>query len=255
MIPNASARDVAGILGNRLPQSDWLEGRSLSIVLAEGSLSMSFTDFAVHWRLPDGTEGIDTYDAVEVRPNMYFLDVWLRSSDDHRSLTVVVDVRGGNALTVLSTASKQGYTGETNFAQAFAPGCLPDRTGPWEQAAQPSRDPIGQRLLSYYSPDLVFEHIYLNSDSVAWQCLRGWEPGANDTNEATYWRFADDLYVFGFRESAAQSSSVFLLDLKEQRSTGQFHGVGETGQLVHGALGAALDTLGSVRYPADLHPI
>ncbi|WP_162903889.1 MoaF C-terminal domain-containing protein [Leucobacter sp. wl10] len=254
MNPTDSPREVSGLLEHRLPQSSALTGRAYAVTLPDGELALDFGEHTVAWRLPDGTGGTDPYDAVEAAVDCFFVDIWCRSSDARRSLTLVLQRATGRTLLVETVADTSRHDVPVAFEHRFALGMLRGVEAAGVEQPGPTAELLGRRLLSVYSADLVFEQIYLNSSSVAWQCIRGWEPGANDTDEATYWRFAENLYVFGFREEAALSSSVFLLDLANNRSTGKYLGLDEHGALANGALGAVLLPLEASTYPRGMEP-
>jgi hypothetical protein len=242
------------MLDNRLPQSDGLVGRTVEIARDDGILSLSFDAREVAWRLPDGRSGTDAYDAVEVADGYYFVDVWTRSWDDRQTLTAVVNLPTGSSVSVLTRAV--GTAADLRFDQEFVAGRV---VGQGVESAAPlpgpTRELLGRRILSIYSDELVFEQLYLNPRSCAWQCIRGWTPGQADVDEATYWRLADDLYLFGFREAVARSSSVLLLDFARSRSTGKFFSELPDRTLLNGALGARLETLSTTVYPVGFEPV
>ena len=61
-----------------------------------------------------------------------------------------------------------------------------------------------------YSPQHVYEHIYLSSQRYAWQNLVGVQRGHGDVDLATTFKFDHNQYVFGFREFIIPVASIFF---------------------------------------------
>ncbi|SPX56212.1 MoaF protein [Klebsiella pneumoniae] len=55
---------------------------------------------------------------------------------------------------------------------------------------------VGMRNQYTYSPTERYEHIYLNDNFYAWQCLDGVEKGLADVDRCHYVQVAEDLYLF-----------------------------------------------------------
>lgn len=119
----------------------------------------------------------------------------------------------------------------------------------------PSRELIGQRNIYRYSPNHLYEHVYLSSERYAWQCLQGEQRGHGDVDMSTVWKFEHGLYLFSFREFAIPVASVWLHDLGyELRTTGVFLGINSRGAAQHSRAGGHIYPLGSVAYP-DIQPV
>jgi hypothetical protein len=245
---------AAGIDGNRLPATDSLDGTTL--VLTEQGRTPLTLRFAgadqVEWERGDGSSGTDWYEAVLARPDVVFLTL----TDRSRPLcacVLVVNRRTGRTLTVSSRIAEEPIPGRPRVSQLFRPGLLEDMTITGEPPA-PTRDLIGLRALYRYSPNHLYEHVYLSSERYAWQCLVGEQRGHGDVDLATTWGLGDDLYVFTFREFLIPVAATWLYDFDALRSTGTFFGLGADGsvQLVPG--GAFITPLGRVRYP-DEQPV
>lgn len=127
----------------------------------------------------------------------------------------------------------------------------PERDSP---TPAPTRDLIGHRFLHRYSPNHLYEHVYLNSERYCWQCLEGVQRGHGDVDLTSTYKFDEDLYVFAFREFRIAVASVFFYDMKGLTSTGRFLGLTGDGHAEHTRSGARIIRLGDVEYP-DVQPV
>lgn len=235
-----------GIDGNRLASTAALAGTSSVVELDGGGREQ--VDFVSADRLANG----DRYEAVEVRPQVFFVtrtyaDAPLRAS------VLITDAGRGRTLTVESAIAPQPTPGRPRVSQTFRPGTLAGIPALGRPAA-PTRDLIGWRALYRYSPNHLYEHIYLNSERYAWQCLVGEQRGHGDVDLASTWSLGDDLYVFTFREFLIPVAATWLYDLRAMRTTGVFFGLGASGTAQSAPGGAFITELGRVHYP-DEQPI
>jgi hypothetical protein len=170
-------------------------------------------------------------------------------------MSLVVNERTRRALAVVSTVSENKTPGEPQVRQQFLTAVLGDpRVEPTGPEPAPTRDLIGLRSLYRYSPNHVYEHIYLSSDRYCWQCLVGVQRGHGDTDLATTYRFDQDQYIFTFREFIIPVASVFFYNMKQLRSTGKFLGVTSSGRIENNPAGAFIEKLSMTFYPNDAQP-
>ncbi|KAA2267131.1 molybdenum cofactor biosynthesis protein F [Solihabitans fulvus] len=246
---------AAGIDGNRLPASRALHGRNWVVRDGNGETALRFTDSRVAWRAGDA-EGEDAYEAVEGAPGIFFVH---RSFLDRPLVTevLVADVATRRTLTVTSRIAEEAEPGVPRVSQEFRPGVLDlgDGVAPAGEAPAPTRDLIGWRALYRYSPNHLYEHVYLSSTRYAWQCLVGEQRGHGDVDLATAWRIADGRYVFTFREFRIPVATTWLYDLDAMRTTGMFFGIDKHGEVRSAPGGALITPLGRVEYPADGEPV
>lgn len=247
---------AAGIDGNRLPRTTALAGTSLTVA-EDGAPArqLSFLDGeTVSWRRDDGTAGTDWYEAVEMRPQVHYLTIG-DAAHPMRAAVLVVNRATGRTLTVTSVIADEPTPGRPRVEQAFVPGSL---AGGAPTAAggppAPTRDLIGLRALYRYSPNHLYEHVYLSSERYAWQCLVGEQRGHGDVDLATTWSLGDDLYVFTFREFLIPVAATWLYDLTALRTVGTFFGLGADGTVRTAPGGAVVTVLGRVAYP-DEQPV
>jgi hypothetical protein len=245
-----------GIATNRLPITDKLVGRSLSVALENGQhYELSFDGMkSIRWTHA-GASGLEVGEVIEVDDDLFFVDFTYssRPAEDH---VFIINLKSGRVLSVAEVVRPvEAAKGEPRVAQSYVAGTL-DRaeeiSGP---APAPTRDLIGLTAHYEYSPNHVYEHIYLSSQRYAWQNLVGVQRGQGDVDLATTYKFDEDIYVFGFREFIIPVASLFLYNWKTMRSTGKFLGESRSGKIENMPAGAFIRKMSSVTYPAASEPV
>lgn len=246
---------AAGIDTYRLPNTD-LAGTALTLTLDDGStLSLTFDADTVTWTASGaiGSGGTDPYDAVAVRDDVVFVNLPL-TSVEREAITVVYSTGTHRALVAHSVIGDEDVDGTPRVRQTFH-AAVTDAGEPSGEVPAPSRDLIGKRNVYRYSPQHLYEHVYVSSQRYAWQCLEGVQRGHGDMDLSTVWKFADGLYLFCFREFRIAVASVWLHDLGyDLRTTGVFLGLNGAGESEHSRAGGHIYPLGSVSYP-DAQPV
>lgn len=248
---------AAGIDTYRLPDAD-LTGRSIVVRFEDGPvIDLDFLDAAtVRWSSTgalEATTAEDPYEAVAVRSDVFFVNIPF-TSRERESLTLVFSTTTRRGLGVLSVIQAEAVEDVPQVAQHFWAGTL-DGGSVSGIAPGPSRDLIGRRNLYRYSPEHLYEHVYLSSERYCWQCVQGVQRGHGDVDMSTVWKFDEGLYLFCFREFKIAVASVWLHDLGYQlRTTGNFLGLNGDGQAEHSRAGGHIYPLGSVDYP-DVQPV
>lgn len=247
---------AAGIDTYRLPNVD-LSGTSLELALDdESTLNLDFGPDVVSWSATGSLAAStrdDPYDAVAVRAEVIFVNLPLTSAEG-AALTVVYSTTTRRCLVVQSLISAEKVAGTPQVRQQFWAGTVSGGP-PSGEVPGPSRDLIGKRNVYRYSPEHLYEHIYISSQRYAWQCLEGVQRGHGDMDLSTVWKFANGLYLFCFREFRIAVASVWLHDLGYQlMTTGIFLGLNGSGVSEHSRAGGHIYPLGSVSYP-DAQPI
>jgi hypothetical protein len=241
---------------HRLPQTTALVNQTMKITLDSGTIfDLEFVDAnEVIWR-SDNERGTDWCDVVEVAPQTYYIDITF-AHEPRQSQTCVVNVDTRQVLGV-STTMREGDVGnEPRAVHEFSPGVLGHPTiPPTGRKPAPTRDLIGLRGLYTYSPGQCFEHIYLNSERYAWQCIVGPLRGEGDVDLATVYKFADNQYIFAFREFGLPVSTVFFYNWDQMRTTGKFFAIGEDGAIANTPAGALIMKLSMAFYPLDAQPL
>lgn len=233
-----------GIDGNRLPRSTALTGLTWTVRHDDGdSAVISFEDESDH-------------EAVEGAPGIFFVERTFRGTP-RRAEVLIADLNTLRTLTVESTIAEEPTPGVPQVSQRFRPGVLDTGDGAEPSGPPPeeTRDLIGWRALYRYSPNHLYEHVYLSSQRYAWQCLVGEQRGHGDVDLATAWKLAENRYVFTFREFRIPVATTWLYDLDAMRTTGVFFGLNGEGEIRHAPGGAHIIPLGRVTYPGDDQPV
>jgi hypothetical protein len=241
---------------HRLPPSAALLNQKLTVTLESGTvLELEFVDRnRVLWR-SEGQQATDWCEVVEVAPRTYFIDMTF-AHQPRQSLTLIASLPTRRVLAIRTTMREGDVGREPRAVQDFSPGVLVDPGGPPTGAKPaPTRDLIGLRGLYDYGPEHCFEHIYLNSERYAWQCIIGPLRGQGDVDFATVYKFGDNQYVFAFREFGLPVSTVFFYNWDQMRSTGKFFAVGEDGAIANTPAGAIIHKLSMAFYPPEMEPL
>ncbi len=88
----------------------------------------------------------------------------------------------------------------------------------------PSSELIGMRNLYIYSATERYEHIYLNENFYAWQCLSGVEAGLGDVDRCHTIGIDTSLYLFVWREKIVPTLGVVMIDLQRMKTDGKIFG-------------------------------
>jgi len=234
-----------------------LSGATLKISLKNGrmiELTFSSAD-KVAWREGD-ERGIDWYEAIKVAPDVFFINMTVSASPAEDE-AFIVNVRTRRVLSVRERVrSADEALGEPRVLQDYTPGVIGDPAVLAEGIEpSPTRDLIGLTAHYEYSPQHVYEHIYLSSQRYAWQNLVGVQRGHGDVDLATTFKFDHKQYVFGFREFIIPVASIFFYDYDTMRSTGKFLGVASHGRIENKPAGAFIEVKSRTLYRDDKAPV
>ncbi|MFV0434705.1 MAG: MoaF C-terminal domain-containing protein [Leucobacter sp.] len=246
---------AAGIDTYRLPNVS-LEGRAVAFTLDNGStFSLEFGPETADWAWPQRSkfELTDPYDAVRVREGVYFLNLPLETVS-REAITIVWSEVTGRAIVAHSHIDAERIEGEPQVKQDFYAATVDGITASGDVPAE-SRDLIGMRNLYRYSPEHLYEHVYMSTERYAWQNLQGVQRGHGDMDLSTVWKLDEGLYLFCFREFRISVASVWLHDLGYNlHTTGIFLGINGEGESEHSRAGGHIYPLGNVKYP-DVQPV
>ena len=213
-------------------------------------------------------EGLREGGTAVINADDAFAGLWREMSAGRRTLTFGLeqpaDVCGraeakafGSALAIETRVREAAEaSGEPRPVQSFTAGVFgDDASAATGLVPAPTRDLIGLRTHQVYSPRHTYEHTYLNSQRYAWQCLVGVQRGQGDVDLASYYRFAENRYVFAFREFLIPVASVFFFDFERMRSTGKFLGITGDGTIANNPAGAFLRKVSMTFYPSEAQPV
>jgi hypothetical protein len=258
-----------GMDGFKLPSSDDLAGRTITLMF-NGSRKVTrclFRDSGfLDWDTGSGRKKRFTqnepYEAIRIDPGIYFVDFlkW-KNSAASQSLVLDLNTRGATVLTAAlpgkqkATSSLLNRLGQgvdlssiqVEIQHALINPLSPDETIPVHERTS---ELIGKRIQYTYSPDHVYEHVYLNDRFYTWHCLKGAEAGLADTEVCDYFKIAPDIYLFSWREKIMPTFGLVLINLKTLRSNGKTFGLDlKTGERMNFTMGAIAELVSILSPP------
>ena len=247
---------ATGIATNRLPVSSALVGTEMSIALDDGrSIALVFISVSqITWREnQDG--GTETGEVLVLAPDVYFIDLTYASRPAEDEI-FIVNVQTRRVLSITERVRDQSEApGEPRVTQSYVPGHIADGGAVTGHQPAPTRDLVGLTAHYDYSPNHLYEHIYLSSERYAWQNLVGVQRGHGDVDMATIYKFDEGQYVFGFREFIIPVASLFFYNWQDMRSTGKFLGVTSSGIIENKPAGAFITKKSRVEYEVEKQPV
>ena len=246
---------AAGIDTNRLPRSATMVGQTLEFQLDSGrSFRLTFTAADAVTVAEAGRESAEWCEVVATTDETWFVDLTFAASPT-KAETLIFNTTTRRALSVQCLIRPADEVqGEPRVAQDWVAGRIAGGALSGT-APEPTRDLIGLRAFYTYSPNHIYEHTYLSSERYGWQNLKGLQRGHGDTDLATTFKFAENQYVFGFREFIIPVASVFFYDFAGLRSTGKF--LGETAEATaqNSPAGAFIQKASMTYYPPGAEPV
>ena len=242
------ARDM-DLQRNRLPSTKALAGETITLRYDEGAvLTLRLRGERVAWEL-DGQSGEDPYDAVELRPGIFFLH--MASREAGFGLSHVLDRTAGRAVTAWDETAGGPLRRHVRTAR------IGESTD--YQPIPESRELIGRRAYCEYSPEAALEHIYVNSAAIVWQWLLlpddpRFDPLKTEVGiEAVSMRkIADGLFLLALND-AGPVGLTLLMDFEQERNVGMLFGVVPSG-LISRPVGATITLLNELTHPAGYEP-
>ncbi|AJY16699.1 molybdenum cofactor biosynthesis F family protein [Burkholderia multivorans] len=250
---------------NILAPVDTLAGRTLTLDTAGGeSRVYAFEPGVLRWRdAASGDGGFEPCRVTRLRDGLLFVD-YVDSRARATSISLVIDLDRGVWTSVVGTLPTEADTRVDAFTRvmlgrpltgvdvAFRHGTIAGHAQPGPLHA-PTRELIGKRAMYRYSPTECYEHIYLNEHFYAWQCLQGVESGLADVDRCHYFRIAEALYLFVWREKVVPTLGVVLIDLAQHKTDGKIFGYAQDdfGTLSNFPVGAHAQVLNETVHPLD----
>lgn len=247
---------AAGIATNRLPRSEALAGQNFALTFEDGrKLGLQFKKAdQVVWSEGDASAA-DACEVIHVAADTFFVDITFANTPKEAE-SLVLNIKSGRVLSIRSVVREAGaHPGEPRVAQVFRAGTIDGVDVSGSFRPQPTRDLIGLRAHYTYSPHHVYEHTYLSSQRYAWQCLVGVQRGHGDVDLTTTYKFAENQYVFTFREFIIPVASTFFYNFEDMRSTGKFLGVTGSGAVENNPAGALIRKVSMSYYLPGQEPV
>jgi hypothetical protein len=240
--------------------------------LAARTLQLEFSEGAVATLKFESANALSTETGryacrvTSVRDGIYFVD-YIGGGDGSRpaSTSYVLDVKQGLCTEVVgllpneSEARTDAFTRVerglelTGVRARLRHGRISqqDTSGTSAPLHGPTRELIGMRNLYTYSATEQYEHLYLNENFYAWQCLSGVEAGLADVDRCHYIAIASNLYLFVWREKVIPTLGVVMIDLDRNKTDGKIFGYqgNQFDALSNFPVGALAQVLNVTRHP------
>jgi hypothetical protein len=240
----------------RNPQTDILVNKQLKITLDSGpAFGLNFIEKnKVEWKSSDES-GTDWCEVVEVEENTYFIDMTF-AAKPRESQTFIVNTETRQVVGA-QTIIREGDVGrEPRAVHNYSAGVLGDPSiPPTGQKPAPTRDLHGLRAIYKYNTNQCFEHVYMTFERYAWHCVVGPLKGQADVEMCTIYKFADNQYIFSWREFGLPVSTVFFYNWNQLKTTGKFFAIGDDGNVANTPAAALITKLSMAFYPLEAQPL
>lgn len=256
-VPTDEWPDVTAMLEGfgepSLPASSNLEGAPLDVVFENGwTIRHSFADGKITWEITEGDgtglSGTHEYRAVEVRPGIYFVD--FIKGEGIRSADVSMVINTSDGRVTVADSSFVDREGRVRMKTDILSGRVVG-TGEIEPRAN-TAELVGKRIYYRYSPTEHYEHIYLNTGTFVWHCVRGAEVGLACADPIQVFELADGIVLLHWSETVMPVESFVAIDLTNKRSVGRmFCWDGPTFDTVHIPFDSEFTILDDTPYPND----
>lgn len=222
--PSASTM-LEGFGAPSLPPSDALTGKRLDIAFENGwVIAHEFhADATVTWTITDGEgvgeSGTHPYRAVEVRPDIFFVDFLKGEGTHQHDVSIIANLVDGKV-----TVADTGFVnrrGEVRTHTDFLSGRLSGMGG--IEPRPRSEQLVGKRIYYRYSETEAYEHVYFNAGTVAWQCVKGGEQGVADVEQIKVFELDEDIVMYFWTETVLPVDSFLVVDLRYRRSIGRMY--------------------------------
>lgn len=212
--------------GNKLPASDFLVGKELTVRYDDGGpvLSYKFDDLKkLHWRRDGESQWREeTYEAWEPAPGVIFFGHLLGGATRHDAVCIAIDF--DNAM----TTCVQGMLGTPYMANEAARKTwfgvveMQGLTPPQYRRHQFTDELVGRALTWNYSPGLTSMHVYTTPHSFSWIIfLTNGAGGLEWSGPAQYVKLRDDLFLFNWLEEACNGTlGVLVINTKTMHDCG-----------------------------------
>jgi hypothetical protein len=226
-----------GFNEHRLPLTSKLAGQQFELYLEEDDKKIVIhfkNESQLEWSSDGEPLKMEHYEAIEIRPNIFFVD-WVYHADPKQSLSIVIDLVAQESTLLWSQLPNAEDARPDLFerikklndlsavkVQIIHAGINRKRT---ENVHCRTTELVGKRLIHTYSNQHAFEHIYLNERLFCWQSLEGPDKGLADTDPVDYVKIGDNLYLFSWRERVVPWVGIVMIDLLQMRTSGKvFYG-------------------------------
>ncbi|MHC5599855.1 MAG: phenolic acid decarboxylase [Nostoc sp.] len=249
-----------GLDTHRLSLTETLAGKKLELYLEDNT--KLFIDFQsasqLEWRKLNESPKLEQYQAIAVRPDIFFVD-WVYHEDPNQSMSLAVDLVAQEATLVWSILPnpedaipnlnerirKDNDLSAVKVRISYA-GIGGERS---QKVHQTTQELVGKRIKYTYSNQHTYEHIYLNESLFTWHCLAGEGKGSSETNPVDYIKLGEELYLFVWREVIAAWVGIIVIDLSQNRTAGKtFWTKPQVNKIFNLTVGAYAQLLNEIKY-------
>jgi len=197
------------------------------------------TDHQLAWNIISGDgrgkSAEEEYSASKIREGIYLVD-YIDHLERATSVTFVLDMNCGIFIAVVGQLPTEAEARQdllsrvaanselTSVKATFLSGAIDKPFDAETPHHRVTAEMVGRRVDYVYSQTERYEHIYLNENFYTWQCLLGNEKGLADTDRCHYYKLAENLYLFVWREKIIPTLGVVAVDFDAMRSNGKIFG-------------------------------
>ncbi len=230
---SAFAEDGA-MAGNKLPISDYLAGKELTLRYDDGTaLEYRFDETQkLRWRR-EGERGWreERYESWESAPGVIMFGHLLGGAPEHDCHVVVVDFDEALASCIHGTMGTPYIANEAAAETLFGVVEMQGLTPPKYRRHAFTDELVGRALTWNYSPGLTSMHVYSTPHSLSWIIFAESGSGGMEwSGPASYTKIRDDLYLVYWLEEACNGTlGTILVNMRTMHDCGVGYHCGPDG--------------------------
>jgi hypothetical protein len=184
--------------------------------------------------------------------DLYYISVEILDPENE-DINIILNTSTNRAVAVPATARPEPVEGECRVVQRFLIGGLSGQEWTGFKPGR-TRELIGTRLYINYSPNMYYEHIYLNSERICWHNLRGEQFGHSACEPCDYFKIDENVYLMSWRELFIPCGAAYLLNFNNKIAMGKFIGWDQDEKISHSFSGGSIHILSQISYPKECEP-
>ena len=220
--------------GNRLPTSDFLAGKDLTLRFDHGPVvSYRFDDVEkLRWRREgERSWHEERYESWESAPGVIMFGHLLSGEPEHDSFTIVADFEQGLATCLHGTMGTPYMANEAAAKTWFGVIEMAGLTPPKYRRHQYTDELVGRAISWNYSPGLTSMHLYSTPHSLSWIIFTDSGAGGMEwSGPASYVKIRDGLYLAYWLEEACNGTlGMILINMRTMHDCGVGYHCGKDG--------------------------
>jgi MoaF N-terminal domain/MoaF C-terminal domain len=211
--------------GNKLPASDYLVGKAMTVRLDNGpAVEYRFDELqSLRWR-HEGDSGWRTerYEAWESAPNVIMFGHILTGAPEHDCYKIVADFDHRLATCIHGTIGTPYIANEAAAQTLFGVIEMDGLTPPKYRRHHFTDELVGRAITWNYSPGLTSMHLYSTPHSLSWIIFtQNGAGGMEWSGPASYVKIRDELYLGYWLEEACNGTlGTILINLRTMHDCG-----------------------------------